>query len=45
MCRFMPYSKLCERLDKAKDVIRFLRPEFLDDIAVFYDPADEVEAS
>jgi hypothetical protein len=45
MCRFMPYSKLCERLDKAKDVIRFLRPEFLDDIAVYYDPADEVDAS
>jgi hypothetical protein len=45
MCRFMPYSKLCERLDRAKDVIRFLRPEFLDDIAVHYDPADEVDAS
>lgn len=45
MCRFMPYSKLCGRLDKAKEVIRFLRPEFLDDIAIFYDPADEVDAS
>jgi hypothetical protein len=37
-------SKLCQRLDCLEDVIRHLKPEFLDDIAAFYDPADELEA-
>jgi hypothetical protein len=40
---FLPYSKLCERLTEAKNVIRFLKPEFIDEIADFYDPADEVD--
>src|SRR5207302_10478552 len=44
MCAFLPYSKLCQRLDSLKDVIRHLKPEFLDDIASFYDPADELDA-
>jgi hypothetical protein len=43
VCGFLPYSKLCERLKEAKNVIRFLRPEFIDEIADFYDPADEVD--
>jgi len=42
-CGFLPYSKLCERLKEAKNVIRFLKPEFIDEIADFYDPADEVD--
>lgn len=45
LCRFLPYSRLCSRLDEAKNVIRFLRPEFLDDLAELYDPEAEVEAS
>lgn len=44
MCGFLPYSCLCQRLDEAKNVIGFLRPEFLDEIAISYDPADEVDA-
>ena len=43
VCGFLHYSKLCERLKEAKNVIRFLKPEFIDDIAEFYDPADEVD--
>ncbi|MFH1748898.1 MAG: hypothetical protein ABIG44_17845 [Planctomycetota bacterium] len=44
MCSFLPYSCLCQRLEEAKNVIAFLRPEFLDEIAISYDPADEVDA-
>ena len=44
LCRFLPYSGLCNRLDEARNVVRFLRPEFLDDLAEKYDPADEVDA-
>ncbi len=44
MCSFLPYSKLCERLSSAKDVLRHLKPEFLDDIAESYDPREEVDA-
>jgi hypothetical protein len=43
VCGFLPYSKLCERLKEAKNVIRFLKPEFIDGIADFYDPADDVD--
>jgi hypothetical protein len=43
LCRFLPYSKLCGRLEEAKNVIRYLRPEFLDEIADLYDPALEVD--
>jgi hypothetical protein len=43
VCGFVPYSKLCERLREAKNVNRFLKPEFIDEIADFYDPADEVD--
>ena len=42
VCGFLPYSKLCSRLNEAKNVIRFLKPEFIDELADFYDPADEV---
>jgi len=44
MCSFLPYSRLCQRLEEAKNVIPFLRAEFLDEIAISYDPADEVDA-
>jgi hypothetical protein len=44
MCGFLPYSTLCKRLDSAKDLIQYLKPEFLNEIAEFYDPADELEA-
>lgn len=43
VCGFLPYSRLCDRLDEARNVIRFLRPEFIDEIAEFYDPAEEVD--
>ncbi len=43
LCRFLPYSKLCERLNEARNVIRFLRPEFLDEIAQLYDPEGAVD--
>jgi hypothetical protein len=44
MCRFLPYSKLCARLEEAKNVLRYLRPELLDEIAALYDPAAEIDA-
>jgi hypothetical protein len=43
VCGFLPYSKLCDRLDEAKNVIRFLKPEFIDEIAEFFDPSEEVD--
>jgi hypothetical protein len=43
LCGFLPYSKLCERVEEAKNVLRFLKPEFIDEIAEFYDPADDVD--
>jgi hypothetical protein len=45
LCRFLPYSRFCKRVEEAKNVVRFLKPEFLDDIAEFYDPEAEVEAT
>ena len=44
VCSFLSYSKLCQRLEEAKNVIAYLKPEFLDELADSYDPADEVEA-
>jgi hypothetical protein len=43
LCGFLPYSKLCARIEEAKNVLRFLKPEFIDEIADFYDPADELD--
>jgi hypothetical protein len=43
LCRFLPYSRLCERLEEAKNVVRFLRPEFLDELAELYDPEGQVD--
>ncbi len=43
VCGFLPYSRLCERLKEATNVIRFLKPEFVDELADFYDPADDVD--
>ncbi|QDU18475.1 EVE domain-containing protein [Urbifossiella limnaea] len=44
ICGFLPYSKLCARLDLLKDMVKHVKPEFLEDVAEFYDPADELEA-
>jgi hypothetical protein len=44
VCRFLPYSQLCTRLDALNSVIRHLKPEFLDDIAKSYDPSKEEDA-
>ena len=44
LCRFLSYSKLCQRLEEARNVVGFLRPEFLDDIAELYDPEEQVDA-
>jgi hypothetical protein len=44
VCGFLPYSNLCQQLDSHREVIKHLKPEFLEDIASFYDPADELDA-
>ena len=43
LCRFLPYSRLCTRLEEAKSVIRHLKPDFLDDFAELYEPEAEIE--
>lgn len=42
LCRFLPYSRLCARLEEAKSVIRHLKPDFLDDFAELYEPEAEI---
>jgi len=42
LCRFLPYSLLCRRLEQAEKLVPFLRPEFLDDISELYDPSEEI---
>ena len=37
--------KLCDRLEEGKNLIKYLKPEFLDDIAELYSPEDEMDAS
>ena len=44
VCRFLPYSQLCQRLEKAKDFLCYLKADFIDDIAESYDPAEEFDA-
>lgn len=43
MCRFLPYGSLIKRLTEAQNLIRHLRPNFLDDVAEAYDPTAEFE--
>ena len=43
-CGFLPYSKLSKLLDDVQHVVRHLKPDFIDDITEFYDPAEEFEA-
>jgi hypothetical protein len=43
VCRFLPYSALCEHLEKARDFLSHLKPDFIDDIAEMYDPAEEYD--
>jgi hypothetical protein len=43
VCRFLPYSTLCRRLEEGRGMLKFLKPRFLDDIAELYEPADEVD--
>jgi hypothetical protein len=33
MCRFIPFASLREKVRQAGDLVRYLRPEFLDEIA------------
>ena len=40
VCKFLPYSKLCELLNNGKDIIKHLNPGYLDEIAESYDPAE-----
>ena len=42
LCRVVPYSALRKRLKEAKNVISFLRPEFLDSISEQYDPEEDL---
>jgi hypothetical protein len=44
VCGFLPYSKLCTTLEAARDFLSHLKPDFIDDIAEFYDPAEEYDA-
>ncbi len=44
MCGFLPYRSLCDRLDQAKDFLPYLKPDFIDEITEFYDPAEEFDA-
>lgn len=39
-CRFLPYGRLIERLETAKEFVTHLKPGFLKDISERYDPAD-----
>lgn len=43
LCRFLPYSALLDRLEQTRNVVRHLKPQFLDDIAETYDPNDEYD--
>lgn len=45
VCGFLPYSELCARLEEVKNVLPYLKPEFIDEIAEFYDPKEEYEAA
>ena len=44
VCGFLPYSVLCNRLEEVKNVLKYLKPDFIDEITEFYDPAEEFEA-
>ncbi len=44
VCGFLPYSALCTQLEKAKDFLHQLMPDFIDNIAEMYDPAEEYDA-
>jgi hypothetical protein len=44
VCGFLPYSTLCNRLEAARDFLGYLKPDFIEDIAEFYDPAEEYDA-
>ncbi|MGB2986153.1 MAG: EVE domain-containing protein [Phycisphaerae bacterium] len=44
ICGFLSYSKLCQRLEEVKNVFSYLKPDFVDDITEFYDPAEEFDA-
>ena len=41
VCSFLPYSRLCQRLEEVKNVIAYLKPEFIDEIAESYDPEED----
>lgn len=44
VCGFLPYSALCGQLEKAHEFLCHLKPDFIDDIAEMYDPAEEFDA-
>jgi hypothetical protein len=44
VCGFLPYSSLCRQLEKAQEFLCHLKPDFIDDIAEMYDPAEEYDA-
>jgi hypothetical protein len=41
VCRFIPFSALRERIAQAGNLVRYLRPEFLDDVAETCEIGDE----
>jgi hypothetical protein len=44
VCGFLPYSALCGKLEKAREFLCHLKPDFIDDIVEMYDPAEEYDA-
>ena len=40
ICKFIPYSKLKERYEKARVFVKHLKPEFIDEIAESCEPED-----
>ncbi|MFO0803650.1 MAG: hypothetical protein U0791_11110 [Gemmataceae bacterium] len=44
LCKFLPYTSLLRRLEEAKDLVRYLKPEFLNDVAEEYNPEAEFAA-
>ena len=38
VCGFIPYTSLCEMLDRLADYLDNLKPDFVKKVAVYYDP-------
>lgn len=43
VCKFLPYTRLVERLDQAFQFLPHMRPGFVDDLAQSYDPREATD--